>query len=150
MMQWNKSWFKLTLGTILWIGASRAVAQPTVNAVHPLPPQTPPWLDGYLVRWPVRVLGDPVGQTGQSVLVSLPTGGWLNAEASDLAVQTGSGKLLPLAVISHDAVGDTIVQFKRNGNDPWYWVYGVNPKAPPLAKVDAKTDPAFKEGVTLE
>src|SRR5258706_8799485 len=34
------------------------------------------WLDGYTVRWPVRVLGEPSAQTTQSVLVSIPNGGW--------------------------------------------------------------------------
>lgn len=121
-----------------------------VNAVHPLPPQTPAWLDGYAVRWPVRVLGVPSEQTAQSVIVSLPTGGWLKPDASDIAVQSAGGKLLPVLVLAHDPTGDTIIQFKRNGSDPWYWVYGVSPKAPPLAKVDPKTDPAFKEGLTLE
>jgi tetratricopeptide (TPR) repeat protein len=116
-----------------------------VNAVHSLPPQTPAWLDGYAVRWPVRVIGWPIEQTGQSVLVSLPTGGWLKADASDIVVQAASGKLLPVAVLSHDPTGDTIIQFARNGNDPWYWVYGVNAKAPPLAKAGP-----FKEGITLE
>ncbi len=121
-----------------------------LNIAHPLPPQTPAWLDGYQVRWPVRVIGEPITQIGQTVLVRVPTGGWLKPDASDIAVQTASGKLLPTAVLSHDPTGDTILQFKRNGNDPWYWIYGVNPKAAPLAKIDAKADPAFKEGLTLE
>ena len=121
-------------------------AQPLVNPVHPLPPQAPAWLDGYQVRWPVRILGEPFAQSAESVLVSVPNGGWLKADASDIAVQSGSGKLLRAAVVSHDPLGDTIVQFQRHGNDPWYWIYGVNPKVPPLAKVD----PPFKEGVTLE
>src|SRR5262249_14264674 len=116
----------------------------------PLPPQTPAWLEGYAVRWPIRVIGEPSAQASQSVLVSIPSGGWLKSDASDLAVQTGSGKLLPLVVLSHDPTGDTLIQFKRNGNDPWYWIYGVNAKAPPLAKIDPKADPAFKEGLTLE
>ena len=135
---------------VLGSTAASAFAQPLLNVVHPLPPQAPPWLAGYEVRWPVRVLGEPSAQVSQSVLVSVPTGGWLKADASDIAVQSGSGKMLPVTVLSHDPLGDTILQFKRNGNDTWYWIYGVNPKAPPLAKIDAKTDPAFKEGLTLE
>ncbi len=127
-----------------------AFAQPMVNAVHPLPPQAPAWLDGYQVRWPVRVIGEPIQQPTQSVLVNIPNGGWLKADGSDIAVQSGSGKLLSVAVLSHDPLGDTLIQFKRHGNDAWYWIYGVNPKAPPLPKIDAKADPAFKEGLTLE
>jgi tetratricopeptide (TPR) repeat protein len=116
-----------------------------VNSVNPLPPQAPAWLDGYAVRWPVRVIGEPSKQDAKSVLVSISNGGWLKADGSDIAVQSGAGKLLPVIVLSHDPLGDTILQFARNGNDPWYWVYGVNAKAPPLAKVEA-----FKEGLTLE
>ena len=124
---------------------------PMINIVHSLPPQAPPWLEGYQVRWPVRVIGEPVQQAdAQTVLVSLPTGGWLKPDAADLAVQTGSGKLMPLAVLSHDPAGETIVQFKRNGNDPWYWIYGVHPKSTGGPRADVKTDPAFREGITLE
>src|SRR5580693_8950248 len=106
---------------LLWCVAAPAPAQaPKLNIVHPLPP-APAWLDGYQVRWPVRVLGEPATQSAQTVLVALPTGGWLTPDASDLAVQAATGKLLPAAVLSHDPVGLTILQFKRHGNDPWYW-----------------------------
>lgn len=142
--------YRFTAMVMLLVSAAPAFAQPMVNAVHPLPPQAPPWLDGYQVRWPVRVIGEPIQQPTQTVLVNIPNGGWLKADGSDIAVQSGSGKLLPVAVLSHDPLGDTILQFKRNGNDAWYWIYGVNPKAPPLSKIDAKTDPTFKEGLTLE
>jgi tetratricopeptide (TPR) repeat protein len=119
-----------------------------LNVVHPLPPQTPPWLDGYEVRWPVRVLGDPLKQLDtQTVLIRVPTGGWLKPDASDLAVQNGAGKLLPAAVLSHDPLADTIVQFPRSGNDAWYWVYGVSSKALAGPRADPKT---LREGVTLE
>ena len=139
--------FALTLTiTILLLASAPADAQPMVNAVHPLPPQAPAWLDGYSVRWPVRILGEPIAQVADSVIVSVPSGGWLKVDASDIAVQTGSGKRLPAAILSHDPAGDTILQFKRNGNDAWYWVYGINPKAPPLAKLE----PPFREGITLE
>src|SRR5581483_11124097 len=130
--------------------AGRAAAQPAqVNVVHPLPP-APPWVEGYLLRWPVRVLGEPSKQVAQSALVSLPTGGWLKPDASDLVVQAANGQLLPAVIRSHEPAGETIVQFKRSGNDPWYWVYGANPKAPPGPKADAKADVAFHEGIVLE
>ena len=135
-----------TIFFLMLVAPALAHAQPLLNVVHPLPPQAPPWLVGYEVRWPVRVIGEPSGQTAKSVLVSVPTGGWLKADGSDIAVQSGSGKLLPVAVLSHDPLGDTILQFQRSGNDPWYWIYGVNPKAPPLAKIE----PPFREGITLE
>jgi tetratricopeptide (TPR) repeat protein len=119
-----------------------------LNIAHPLPPHAPPWLDGYQVRWPVRVLGDIGKQAdAQTVLVRLPTGGWLKPDASDIAVQSGAGKVLPAAILSHDPLGDTIVQFARNGTDPWYWIYGVSPKGLAGPKADAKT---LREGITLE
>lgn len=121
------------------------------NVVHPLPPVSPPWVEGFQVRWPVRVLGEPGKQLdAKSIVVSLPTSGWLKPDASDLAVQTASGKLLGLAVLSHDPLSESIIQFPRNGNDAWYWVYGVNPKGSPAPKVDPKTDPNLKEGVSVE
>ena len=121
---------------------------PKLNLVHSVPPQSPPWLAGFQARWPVRIVGDPLKQTAKSVLVSLPTGGWLKPDASDLAVQTADGKLPVFQVVSHDPAGETIIQFLRNGNDPWYWIYGANPKAPPRPPV--KPDPAFMEGLTVE
>jgi tetratricopeptide (TPR) repeat protein len=131
--------------------AGQVPGEAKLNVVHPLPPQAPPWLEGYALRWPVRVLGEFAKQQDcKSVVVSLPTGGWVRPDAADLAVQAGSGKLLPLAVLSHDPTGDTIVQFKRNGDDPWYWVYGVSAKPPAAPKADVKADPAFHEGVTAE
>jgi tetratricopeptide (TPR) repeat protein len=120
---------------------------PQLNLVHSLP-QAPPWLAGFQARWPVRIIGDPVKQTAKSVLVSIPTGGWLKPDASDLAVQTADGKLPLFQVVSHDPSGETIIQFQRQGNDPWYWVYGANPKAP--ARPPVKLDPTFMEGVTVE
>jgi tetratricopeptide (TPR) repeat protein len=65
-------------------------------------------------------------------------------------VQSAAGKPLPLTVLSHDPAGATIIQFKRNGDDPWYWVYGISPKGLSGPRADHKTDLAFREGVTLE
>lgn len=128
--------------------ARSARAQAPLNIVHPLPPQSPAWLDGHQIRWAVRVAGEPSQQTAQSVVVSLPTGGWLKPDASDLAVQGADGKPLPAVVLSHDPEGETLVQFKRRADDAWYWVYGVG--GPPGPKADPKADPAFREGISLE
>jgi tetratricopeptide (TPR) repeat protein len=132
------------------LGAGVVSAQPLkLNIVHPLPP-APPWLEGYEVRWPVRVLGEAAKQAAQTVIATLPTGGILRPDASDLAVQAATGELLQLRVLSHDPAGDTIVQFKRRGDDLWYWVYGVGGKsAKPSPRGDAK-DAAFHEGLYLE
>jgi tetratricopeptide (TPR) repeat protein len=139
----------LFLALLTLVSGGQAVAQPPLNIVHPLPP-SPPWLEGYQLRWPVRVLGEAGKQEAQSVIVSLPTGGWLRPDASDLVVQAANGQLLPALVRSHDPAGETIVQFKRSGNEPWYWVYGANPKAAPGPKVDPQADAAFREGIVLE
>ena len=117
---------------------------PPLNPVQGLPKDQPAWLAGYRIRYPLRVVGDPEKQTSQSVIARLPTGGWLKSDGSDVAVQTADGKTIPVNVLSHDAQGDTIIQFKRNGNDKWYWVYGVNPNAAP-----AKADP-IQEGLVAE
>ena len=99
--------------------AAQVPGEAKLNVAHALPPITPAWVDGYLVRWAVRVLGDPAQQPeAKTVLVRLPIGCWLKPDASDFAVQAGNGKLIPAAVLSHDPKGDTIVQFPRSGNDP--------------------------------
>lgn len=129
--------------------AAPAHAQDVLNVVHPLPPQTPAWLVGYQVRWPVRVCGEPIHQESKTVIVSLPGGGRLKADGSDVVAQSPAGQVLPVVVLSHDPLGDTIVQFKRHGNEPWYWVYGINPRGA-TPKIDPKTDKDFREGVTIE
>lgn len=120
-------------------------ADPKVNVVQPLPAKAPAWLEGYRLRWPLRVVGDLAKQKSVSVLTSLPTGGWLKPDASDVAVQTASGEVLPVTVLSHDPLGETIIQFPRKGADGWYWAYGVNPTPKPSAKA-----PAMQEGLTVE
>ena len=127
----RKTWKIFVLLGIFHLSAQVQAQLPPLNLVHSLPPQSPPWLAGYQVRWPVRISGDPVKQTAKSVLVSLPSGGWLKPDARDLAVQSADGKLPHFQVVAHDPAGETIVQFQRNGNDPWYWIYGANAKAPP-------------------
>jgi tetratricopeptide (TPR) repeat protein len=119
--------------------------------IYGLPPQSPDWLKGYKVRWPLRVSGDLTKQTAKTIIASLPTGGCLKPDASDVVVLTAGGKVVPVVVLSHDAAGETIIQFKRNGNDPWYWAYGVNAQPLPQQKSDpAKPDPDLAEGLTLE
>ena len=114
--------------------------------VQELPASPPAWLEGYRVRWPLRVVGDPAKQGNQTVIARLPTGGWLKPGATDVAVQSATGQTLPLRVLSHDPNGDTLIQFKRNGNDGWYWAYGMSEKPLPQAKIE----PAPQEGLTLE
>ena len=121
-----------------------ASAQPAAapGLVAKDPPTPPAWLPGYKFRYPVRVLGKVADFKSQSILLRLPTGGWLNAEGTDVGIQTQAGQALPVHVISHDPAGETIIQFKRNGNDEWYWAYAggtVSPKMEPM-----------KEGLTCE
>jgi tetratricopeptide (TPR) repeat protein len=115
-----------------------------INVVEKLPEKSPPFLPGYRIRWPLRLVGDPVQQKNASIVACLPTGGWLKPDASDLVVQTAAGQTIPVTVLSHDPAGDTIIQFKRNNNDLWYWAYGVSPQAT-AAKAEV-----FKEGLTVE
>lgn len=139
--------FMTAVGVLLL--ASIVAAQARFNVVHPLPQVAPAWVNGYKVRWPVRVLGETFPAESQSVVVRVPTGGWLRPDAADLVVQTARGDLLPLTVLSHDDDGETIVQFKRQVNEAWYWIYGIGPaSAAPF--VDVKADAAFQEGLTLE
>ena len=111
-----------------------------------MPANAPAWLEGYRVRWPLRVVGDPAKQGNQTVIARLPTGGWLKPDAVDVAVQNAAGQVLPLRVLSQNPQGDTLVQFKRNGNDAWYWAYGMSEKPLPQAKIE----PAPTEGLALE
>ena len=83
----------------LLVGLMAQPAPMKTNAVQPLPDKPPAWLDGYRLRWPLRVVGDPVKQPGKSVITSLATGGWLRPDASDLAVQTPEGEVLPVTVL---------------------------------------------------
>ncbi len=122
-----------------------ADAPPKANVVQPLPDKAPAWLEGYRLRWPLRVVGDPAKQKSVSVVTSIPTGGWLKPDATDVAVQAASGEVLPVTVLSHDPAGETIIQFPRKGNDGWYWAYGVNPAPKPAAKA-----PPMQEGLTVE
>jgi tetratricopeptide (TPR) repeat protein len=98
------------------------------------------------VRWPLQLFGDPAKQAAQSVIASLPTGGWLKADASDVVVFSAAGKALPVQVLSHHPAGETIIQFQRDGNESRYWAYGANPQAPASPKF---AEPP-KEGLTLE
>ena len=97
----------------------------------PTPGASPEWAPGFRVRYPVRVVGNLLEREAQTVMVRIPTGGWLKEDTSDLVVRTVSGRNVAAVVLSHDALGDTIVQFRRSGHDRWYWVYAVNPEAPP-------------------
>ncbi|MBI2438403.1 MAG: PKD domain-containing protein [Lentisphaerae bacterium] len=105
----------------------------------PYPPRAPAWLSGYRVRYPLRVVGDLLTATSRTVIARVPTGGWLKTNAADIVVQTVMGQQLPTAVLAHDPIGNTIVQFKRNGFDRWYWAYALNANPPPAK------DPLLKQ-----
>src|SRR5438132_13288278 len=95
------------IAPILFEGVTPAArpAPAKVNAVQSLPDKAPAWLDGYRLRWPLRIIGDPAKHAARSVITSLPTGGWLKPDASDVAVQAASGEVLPVTVLSHDPAG---------------------------------------------
>src|SRR5205823_4126355 len=87
-------------------GAAPPAAPEKINAVLPLPEKAPAWIDGYRIRWPLRVIGDLAKQKSVSVIASLPTGGWLKPDASDVVVQTAAGEIVPVNVLSHDPAGE--------------------------------------------
>jgi tetratricopeptide (TPR) repeat protein len=127
-------------------GNAQVQPAPRAPQVQTLPGKPPAWLKGFRFRWPVQVVGDPAKQKNTTVVVTLPTGGRLKPQATDIAVQSASGEVLPSTALSHDPAGDTVVQFQRHGNDPWYYVYGGH-DAPPAA---VKFDKLPQEGLTLE
>jgi len=94
------------------------------------PRSSPKWVPGYRVRYTMRVMGDLLNQRTKTVIARIPTGGWLKSDLNDLVVMTASGREIPLVVLSHAPEGDTIIQFRRNGYDRWYWIYAANPDAP--------------------
>ena len=110
------------------------------------PPPPPAWVPGYRVRFPLRMVGDFTSDArkSESVLARLPAAGWVRADGTDICVQAQDGELLPASVLSHNPTGDTLIQFKRRGNDPLYWAYAGNPKAP------AANAPPIPEGLSVE
>src|SRR5438105_1685250 len=94
-------WFPL-IGLMLTIATGAARSQAPVKPVDAQPP-APTWLEGFRVRYPLRVAGNPAEfKTQQTVIARLPTGGWLKPDGSDVAVQSASGEVLPALVLSHD------------------------------------------------
>lgn len=128
----------------LFAQATTPPAEPQKNTVEPLPEQAPPWLAGYQLRYTLRVVGDVSKSTSKAIVARLPTGTWLRPDGADVAVQAADGTALPVAVLSHAATGETLIQFPRHGNDVWYWASAVNPAAPAAAA------PPLPEGVVLE
>ena len=106
----------------------------------------PAWVQGYRVRFPLRLAGDFTNEKliTESVVARLPAAGWLRADGADIAVQAQDGSMIPVSVLSHNPQGDTLIQFKRHGNDPVYWAYAGNPTAP------AANAPPIPEGLSVE
>ena len=127
-----------------------AAALPALAADPPAPPAAPPpppaWVAGYRVRFPLRPAVDfaTEKQPTASVIARLPAAGYLRADGSDICVQTQAGELLPVSVLSHHPAGYTLIQFKRNGNDPTYWAYAGNPGA------SVANAPPIPEGISAE
>ena len=125
--------------------ATAPPAEAQKNVIESLPEKQPAWLDGYQLRYTLRLMGlSPAQSTSKSIVARLPTGGWLKPDGSDIAVVCADGTALPVAVLSHMTHGDTLIQFPRHGADVWYWVQAGNPAAPPAA------GEPIPEGVVLE
>ncbi len=123
---------------------SAAPATPAPAPAAPAPPPPPAWVAGYRVRFPLRPFGDIEKLPTESVVARLPAAGYVRPDGSDIVVQAQDGKLIPVTILSHNPTGDTLIQFKRQGNDPMYWAYAGNPKAP------AADAPPIQEGLTVE
>ncbi len=105
-----------------------------------VPPESPAWIPGYRVRYRVRLIGDYLSSPTETVIVRLPTGGWLKPDGTDVLVTTAVGRRRPAIVLSHDPQGDTLVQFRRHEGERWYWVYASNPEA-------TEVDPALLQRI---
>lgn len=121
-----------------------AADPPLHNPVNDVPKESPAWLPGYQLRFPLRAVGDRTKSTAQSIIARVPTGGWLKPDGSDIAVQNSAGERVPIRILSHDPHGETMIQFRRRENDVWYWAYAVNPQHQPL-----EAEP-IQEGLSLE
>lgn len=124
--------------------APAAPVEPMKNVVEPGPDKPPAWLAGYQLKYTLRMLGDPPSWKSQSVVARIPTGTWLRADGADVAVLAADGTPVPVAILSHSTMGETLIQFPRHGLDPWYYVFAGNPAAP------AAANPPLPEGVVLE
>lgn len=124
--------------------AQQAAESKPINQVEAVPTPGPRWVPGYRFRYPLRVVGDLGKHPAEGVIAKIPTGGWLRPDAADLTMQTADGTEHPVSVLSHDPLGDTVIQFRRSGEDRWYWVSGGNPRAQP-----ARAEPV-REGMVAE
>src|SRR5262249_6947830 len=124
--------------------ATTPPAEPPKNVVEPLPEPAPAWPAGYQLRYTLRVVGDVAQSQSKAIVARLPTGSWLRPDGADIAVQAADGTLLPVAVLSHAATGETLIQFPRHANDVWYWAAAVNPAAPAAAAQP------LPEGIVME
>jgi len=121
----------------------RAADEPT-NKITPLPAEAPAWLDGYRVRYVLHVSGERAKSTSTSIIARVPIGNLAKVDATDVTVVTAAGKQLPVLILSHDIESSTLIQFPREVDDAWFWVYAGNPAA---------TAPVMKpvqEGLTVE
>jgi len=101
------------------------VLQPPAIASYTAPESAPPWVDGYRLRYMLRVAYDPYSQPSRTVIATIPTG-WVKPGAGGMVhviVQSQSGRIIPCMIMSYNPDGDTLVRFPRSGNDQWYWAY---------------------------
>jgi tetratricopeptide (TPR) repeat protein len=134
----------ITLCLLLVAGVPALDAAPAPAPPAALPP--PAWVPGFRVRFPLRLTGDFTNEKliTESAIARLPAAGWLRADGSDICVQSQDGQLMPVSILSHHPAGDTLIQFKRHGNDPIYWAYAGNPAA------SAANAPPIQEGLSVE
>src|SRR5262245_13484496 len=74
----------LTLPALLCLVPTVVHAQPTPDIVYEKLPPAPKWVDGYRLRYAIRLVGDPVKDPAKTALARIPTGGRLKPDASDV------------------------------------------------------------------
>lgn len=133
-----------------WLPAAPPKAAPPHNPAEELPGEPPSWLAPFRLRYALHIAGARKKSTSTSVVAQIPTGGRLRPDAADLAVQTSDGERLPVAVLSHDPRGSTLIQFPRRGDAAWYWAYTCAGDATLPPAPDVPEGPIAQEGLSVE
>lgn len=120
------------------------------------PTTQPAWIDGYPIRFLVRVTGDLAGSSSKTVIARIPSGGWLAGNNNAVLIQTASGATSRADVRSVGEHGDALIQFPRLSPERFYWVYarasGASPENTPASHAATAKPPSdfHPEGLSME
>lgn len=130
--------------------AKSVAVPPPHNPTVEVPADAPAVLAPFRLRYALHIGGDRAKSPAKSIIATLPTGGRLRADASDVAIVTEKGERLPSTVLSHDPLGSTLIQFPRRGDAAWYYAFAVAPEGTALPPAIASEAIAAHEGLTVE